>query len=209
MRFCTPTTSHSRDTAPSKRDYRLWGGCEIHPPQVFRSPRAAWAPAVSVFPSILFKKEPPVLLVAICMKTVYNPIIIPNSNAQVVTDLWILNNWRSATRRSARCWTLFPRLLAASRLITAGTGQVFLPKRPWWSMGTSSWRGEMYVFNETPDGKASYWMTMRAPTSISDIEVLSGQRPISPTSPPSPNVRCSAVPLRISCPFSVRDIDFL
>ena len=71
--------------------------------------------------------------------------------------------------------SLPPRLLAASRLITAGTGQVFLLRGAPVEYGYLLLEGEMYVFNETPDGKASYWMTMRAPTSISDTEVLSGQ----------------------------------
>lgn len=101
------------------------------------------------------------------------------------------------------------RLMEVSRLVTARAGQVFLLRGAAVEFGYLLLEGEMYVFNETPDGKASYWLTMHAPTSVSDIEVLSGQETYIA------NVSAVTDCALLQCPIGTfvdllhRDIDFL
>lgn len=66
-----------------------------------------------------------------------------------------------------------PQLLAASRLVRLSADQTVVMRNDAVEKVYYILEGELAVCNETSEGKFSVWLSMQAPTVISDLEILS------------------------------------
>lgn len=66
-----------------------------------------------------------------------------------------------------------PQFLAASRLVRLGADQTVVLRNEPVEQVYYILAGELAVCNETSEGKFSVWLSMQAPTVISDLEILS------------------------------------
>lgn len=102
-----------------------------------------------------------------------------------------------------------PKLLESARLVRLPAGRIVVLRGEVVEWAYFILEGELIVFHETLEGKFSTWLTMQAPTVISDLEVLSEIEHYAA------NVSAATDCVALRCPITTftaalrQDVDFL